>query len=102
MKLIPNDAKGFERAVYIFAETFCPALILFLILSALQVFHNDYSDACKGVFWAWKVFGVVLLGVAGVQFWAMKEDRLEATRGSLFVLFILLAASFCSFAGFNL
>lgn len=101
MRLIPEDAKGFEKFVYVFAEVFCPALILFMVASALQVFHNDYSDACKGESILWKVLGFAFLAGAGYLFYSMKEDKIEATRGSLFALVALLGLAFCSFAGFT-
>lgn len=102
MPLIPKDATGFEKFVYIFAELFCPALILFMVLSAFQVFHNDYSAVCKiaSPHWLWKSLGIVFLLSSGGIFYAMKEDLLEATRGSLFFLIALLGLSFSSFAGF--
>jgi len=100
MKLIPKDAKGFERFVYLFAPVFCAALILFMVLSAFQVFNNFYSQACKEAGPVWKVLGSLCLAYTGYRFYKLASDKKEAGKSTNVTLLLLLILTFLLFCGF--
>src|SRR5574338_1715017 len=100
MKLIPKDAQGFEKFVYLFAELGAAAWILFVYLSAFGVFHNFYSEDCAKSGVVWHIVGFVFLGLGVLQFRSLTIAKVDPTVMQIVSFFLLLTLSVCSMAGF--
>lgn len=97
MSLIPKDAKGFEKFVYVFVPVVGLGLLLYMYLSAFGVFHNFYSEACKLAGGWWKIPGLLLLGGAIWQYKQLVDGEVMKPH----VMIILLALSLLAMAGFT-
>lgn len=96
MSLIPKDAKGFEKAVYVFVPVIAAGLLLFMYLSAFGVFHNFYSEACKLAGWGWKIPGIALLAFAVWYFIQLNYGY----KKNVFWFYACIVLSLLSMAGF--
>lgn len=96
MRLIPKDAQGFEKAVYVFVPVLLIAGLLFMYLSAFGVFHNFYSEACKLAGWIWKIPGLSLLILAIWYFFQLSYGY----KKSPFWLWAMIVFSLLSMTGF--
>lgn len=97
MSLIPKDAKGFEKAVYVFVPLGAAALLLFMYLSAFNVFHNFYSAACKEAGWAWKIPGLIFL-VWAIWYFFQLNYGYKKNQIPFYALLALSLATMCGFA----
>lgn len=100
MKLIPKDAQGFEKFVYLFAEIGAAAWILFVYLSAFGVFHNFYSEDCKAAGAGWKIPGLIFLALSVWQFRRLVIASVYPSVKQIVFFVVLLILSICSMAGF--
>lgn len=98
MKLYPKDATSTgEKISYTAVAIFFFGLFLFLQLSALGVFNNFYSIACREAGWLWKAPGLLFAGAFLFKAYQMAKDEAKV---NLFLLFVLLALSIGFHCGF--
>lgn len=99
MRLFPKDAVGFEKVVYAFGYGIPVALYLFMQLSAFNLFHNFYSQACKAAGWGWKIPGAILTLILVVEIYVgLKDEKPAASNLALFVIAALSLLLYCGFA----
>jgi hypothetical protein len=98
MKLIPQDARGFEKFVYIIGFGLPILLLPFMVLSAWGVFHNYYSVACQDAGWGWKIPGTLFfLGVVYELYIGFKEPENAVSNFVLLVGAVLSLGFYCGF-----
>jgi hypothetical protein len=84
MRLFPKDAVGFEKVVYALGFGIPVILILWLELSALGLFHNFYSVACKAAGWGFQVAGTVCFAILVLRLIAgFRDKRIAPSNGEL-------------------
>jgi hypothetical protein len=99
MRIFPKDAVGFEKVVYAAGYGIPVILYLFMQLSAFNLFHNFYSQACNAAGWGWKIPGVVFTLILAVELYTgLKDEKKAASNTALFVVAALSLLFYCGFA----
>jgi hypothetical protein len=106
MRLVPKDAKGFEKFVYIFVEVFVVGWLFVFQLSAWQILKNDYQRAVAEASWMWHVVGGILSFIAIAVTILGAMDKLtflgEKVASSInWIVFIALGLSIFAYTGFD-
>ena len=105
MRLVPQDAQGFEKFVYLFVEFFVTGWFLVYQLSAWGILKNQYQRVVAEAGFGWHILGAVLFILAVATPVLAAKDKLlflgekQGTAVNVFA-FILLVLSVPAYAGF--